>query len=412
MIRAILDADTGIDDALAIAYLLGCPDVQLTAVVASYGNVSMHTAARNCTAVLSMLGHPEIPVLPGAEKPSWAQAFIPDAGCKAFHGSNGLADLDAARYGSSIHTQGPIISEEYEQAIAAGFQRTIEGAWPRDPISIGGYLPGSPYAIPAWDMPSSVQSCAERYAHEAEKCAPQNGVEKTNVAATTAAEAGITEGAQAIIHAVRRYGSDITVITTGPLTNIDAALRTAPDIAPHCRIVSMGGALTQPGNCYDGVSETNIIHDPEAATRVFSSGADITLIGLDVTHQCLLSPKEVSCWRTNSSHTCTSGDFLADLVDFSARANAQSSPIFSSGMPLHDPLAAAVAIQPNLVRTFDCALSAQTGQEPGGAIRGRTVGDPSKLLSPHAPRTKVALHVQARAFVNMFVQRIHAMLQA
>ncbi len=59
----------------------------------------------------------------------------------------------------------------------------------------------------------------------------------------------------------------------------------------------MGGTLTQEGNCWDLTAETNIIQDPEAANRVFHSGADITMVGLDVTHQCLLGGEATQRWR-------------------------------------------------------------------------------------------------------------------
>ncbi len=96
------------------------------------------------------------------------------------------------------------------------------------------------------------------------------------------------DGIEHSIEQVREFGRDVTVLATGPLTDVDAAITRAPDIASKLRLVMMGGTLTQPGNCWDAVAETNIIQDPEAANRVFHSGADITMVGLDVTHQCLL----------------------------------------------------------------------------------------------------------------------------
>ena len=69
-----------------------------------------------------------------------------------------------------------------------------------------------------------------------------------------------------IVDMVRKYGSDVTVVATGPLTDVDAALTAAPEIASKLRLVMMGGTLTQEGNCWDTTAETNIIQDPEAAT--------------------------------------------------------------------------------------------------------------------------------------------------
>ena len=89
--RLILDLDTGVDDALALAYALGSPGVEVAAVICSYGNVSMRTAVRNTCAVLDLLGHPEVPVFSGADRALDATApFSPSAGVRRIHGENGL----------------------------------------------------------------------------------------------------------------------------------------------------------------------------------------------------------------------------------------------------------------------------------------------------------------------------------
>ncbi len=119
------------------------------------------------------------------------------------------------------------------------------------------------------------------------------------------------DGIEYLIEQVREFGRDVTVLATGPLTDVDAAITRAPDIASKLRLVMMGGTLTQPGNCWDAVAETNIIQDPEAANRVFHSGADITMVGLDVTHQCLLPQSAADRWRATGTKR---GRFLADLA--------------------------------------------------------------------------------------------------
>lgn len=91
--RLILDLDTGVDDALALAYALGSPEVELVGVVCTYGNVTMRTAVRNTAALLELLGHPEVPVFAGADRALVAEApFAPPAAVKRIHGSNGLGD--------------------------------------------------------------------------------------------------------------------------------------------------------------------------------------------------------------------------------------------------------------------------------------------------------------------------------
>ena len=132
------------------------------------------------------------------------------------------------------------------------------------------------------------------------------------------------DGIEYLIEQVREFGRDVTVLATGPLTDVDAAITRAPDIASKLRLVMMGGTLTQPGNCWDAVAETNIIQDPEAANRVFHSGADITMVGLDVTHQCLLPQSAAD--RVACDGGPSAGGSWADLADFSIKANFGSRP--------------------------------------------------------------------------------------
>lgn len=91
--RLVLDLDTGVDDALALAYALGSPEVELVGVVCTYGNVTMRTAVRNTCALLELLGHPEVPVLAGADRALAATSpFAPPAAVWRIHGENGLGD--------------------------------------------------------------------------------------------------------------------------------------------------------------------------------------------------------------------------------------------------------------------------------------------------------------------------------
>ena len=73
--KLILDLDTGIDDALAIAYALGSADeIDLIGITATYGNVAVPLAARNALAVLHLFGRDDVPVYPGVDHPSAAQS--------------------------------------------------------------------------------------------------------------------------------------------------------------------------------------------------------------------------------------------------------------------------------------------------------------------------------------------------
>ena len=376
--KLILDVDTGIDDALALAYLATFPDVDLLGVIGTYGNVAVDTAIRNTAYVLERLGLQHVPVLRGASRPSWADRFIPDAGCAQFHGPDGLGGFGP----------NPSRSECVDNAMQPSFQPVPVETTAFDStciVSVGGYALDDPHANPAaHGLLSPMQETASVSSQATDQDIP------------------LSDGARFIIERIRQYGTDVTVVATGPLTNVDTALREAPDIAEKLKLVLMGGTLTQEGNCWDLTAETNIIQDPEAADRVFHSGADITMVGLDVTHQCLMGKAVTAKWRGSEL-----GDFLANLADFSIAANLKSDArLFSGGMPLHDPLAAAVALDGTLVSCFDLPMKVETQSGDLHGTRGRTVGDPEGLINSKAPRVHVALQVDHRRFVNDFATRL------
>ena len=388
--RIIASMDTGVDDALALAYLLGSADeCELSGVIASYGNVDANTAYANTRAVLDLFGRADIPVFLGSEHPSWADAFIPDAGCAQFHGDDGLGNTWLA--GSGALADGAGVPGDM-----SGDDMSVDV--PDGVVSVGGYLAGDVHAHPALgsyprvgrfrsvDRPQSATSTA----------LVSGGTRRCSVDAA--------DGIEYLIEQVREFGRDVTVLSTGPLTDVDAAITRAPDIASKLRLVMMGGTLTQPGNCWDAVAETNIIQDPEAANRVFHSGADITMVGLDVTHQCLLTRSAADRWRATGTKR---GRFLADLADFSIKANLEAdTALFSGGMPLHDPLAAAVALDSSLVDCFDLALRAETSTGDFNGVRGRTTGDPVGLVNHSMPHVHVALGVDSGRFLDEFAERM------
>src|SRR5205814_8586309 len=86
---------------------------------------------------------------------------------------------------------------------------------------------------------------------------------------------------------IRARNGAVTLVPTAPLTNIALLLALHPEARPE-RIVLMGGAIAE-GNVTPA-AEFNIWGDPEAARRVFESGVDLTMVGLDVTHQAIVIP--------------------------------------------------------------------------------------------------------------------------
>ena len=91
--KLILDLDTGIDDALAIAYALGSEDAELIGITGTYGNVTVEQGMRNSHAVADVLGHPQVRVYPGIDHPTWSGEFVVTPDSTRIHGRNGLGDV-------------------------------------------------------------------------------------------------------------------------------------------------------------------------------------------------------------------------------------------------------------------------------------------------------------------------------
>jgi purine nucleosidase/pyrimidine-specific ribonucleoside hydrolase len=187
----------------------------------------------------------------------------------------------------------------------------------------------------------------------------------------------------------------ITLVPTGPLTNIALFLARYPELASRVeRIVLMGGAYGE-GNVTPA-AEFNIWADPEAAHRVFTSGIDLTMVGLDVTHQALLRPRDVDRLRASGR----AGRLVADLFEFYVGFHRRRYGW--EGAPVHDAVAMAHVIDPGLLTTEHLGVVVDIGPEPS---RGRTHVDLSRL-SAWERNSSVAVGIDAGVFREMLVTRI------
>lgn len=231
----------------------------------------------------------------------------------------------------------------------------------------------------------------------------RNGTGDVEIPARARAQAHTQSAVDFIVDAVRAMSpEDLIVIPTGASTNIAAALEAAPDTVGRARIVMMGGSLTQPGNVTP-FAEANIMQDPEASSKLFAAGAQITMIGLDVTTQVKLSREQAEAYRATGTAT---GTFLSDMLAYYIDVTEEAHPTGVPGCNLHDPLAVAAALDPSLIDTFSCDIMVETE----GAGRGRTIGDPARVTCPSG-RTQVALAVDAQRFVERFMERTLAFVR-
>lgn len=170
-----------------------------------------------------------------------------------------------------------------------------------------------------------------------------------------------------IVETLRREPArSVTLVAIGPLTNIATAFDRAPDIIPRLgRIVLMGGAWSELGNVTPA-AEFNIHVDPEAAARVFGSGAEIVVLPLDVTHKALTSREWVDAMR----ETGPVGQAVASWTSFYERFD--QAKYGREGAPLHDPCAVAWVIDPGLFSGRRVNVEIET---EGRLTRGMTVVD-------------------------------------
>lgn len=164
----------------------------------------------------------------------------------------------------------------------------------------------------------------------------------------------------------REPAGSVTLIPIGPLTNIAAAFRQAPDVIARVgRIVMMGGAYFEVGNVTPA-AEFNIFVDPLAAAEVFAAGADLVVVPLDVTHRALTSRAWVEGMRASGRV----GEVVASWTDFFERYDR--AKYGHDGAPLHDPCAVAYLIAPELFSGRRINVEIET---EGRFTRGMTVAD-------------------------------------
>jgi inosine-uridine nucleoside N-ribohydrolase len=200
-------------------------------------------------------------------------------------------------------------------------------------------------------------------------------------------------------HAVEFLAATVagaTLVATGPLTNVGLLLALHPDARPE-RIVLMGGAIAE-GNVTPA-AEFNIWADPEAAERVFSSGLDVTMVGLDVTHRALVTRAHAGELRRSGRI----GEAVAALLDFYGVFHEKVYGF--DGSPIHDAVAVAAVSHPELLelRRLHVAVDCEST-----LCRGRTVVDVWRRTG-NEPNASVAVGIDAEGFVALLLERLRSL---
>ncbi|SIK10754.1 Putative nucleoside hydrolase IunH [Mycobacteroides abscessus subsp. abscessus] len=329
MEKVLFDCDTGIDDSLALLYLLGKPGVNLLGVISTAGNVPGPQVVENNLGWLELLGRNDIDVFAGADsQPSLAQV----AG-EEVHGARGL-----------------------------------------------GYT----------ELPTST------------------------------AKPSPLSGQQAWSDITRMYPGEVVGLITGPCTNLASALRSDPEILTRLRrLVIMGGVFWHPGNTTP-TSEWNVAVDPESLQQVLNAYGKLDGMGvplpilcpLDLTETIHLTPDDVL--RLAAAAGSSPAEVLAPAEPDGTRSTA-SNPVVRAvsdalrfyfefhrdhGMGyvayVHDPFAAAVALDPKIAVTRAYAVDVELG---GTLTRGTTVADVHGIWN-RPDTAQIALSTDRATFVD------------
>ena len=335
------DVDTGVDDAMALVYLLASPDARLVGIASTGGNVAVDQVCSNNLGLLELCGSDDpagIPVSRGADAP------------------------------------------------VAGALRTAEDT--HGPTGLG-------YA----QLPPTDRAVTDH------------------------------DSAQAWVRAAHAYPGALVGVATGPLTNLALALRAEPALPTLLRrLVIMGGAFDYRGNTTP-VAEWNVSVDPEAAAEVFGAwalawGDDAPrhlpiVLGLNLTEEVVMTPAILGrlAAAARSATTAMSAhdprgtrsmaensliQVLEDAMRFYFEFHYDQGEGYLAH--LHDPLAAAVALDPDLVGTRAVAVDVEL---TGRLTRGMTVADWSGRWG-RRPNALIGVEVDPAAFFDRFIDRVGA----
>jgi pyrimidine-specific ribonucleoside hydrolase len=186
----------------------------------------------------------------------------------------------------------------------------------------------------------------------------------------------------------------ITLVPTGPLTNIAHFMSRYPELYERVdEVVLMGGSLGE-GNITP-FAEFNIWVDPEAAVQVFGGSRPVTMMGLDVTHQALFTLDEADRLEALGTRPATA---FADLLRFFARFHREKYGW--DGAPIHDAVAVAHLIGDGLVTTQRHTINVSTDDD----TRGQTSGVPAR--EGDSTGVAVGMAIDRPRFVDMLIEAV------
>ena len=194
---------------------------------------------------------------------------------------------------------------------------------------------------------------------------------------------------------IKESDENITLVPTGPLTNIAGLLTAAPWVKERINRISLMGGAAVGGN-WTPAAEFNIMVDPEAADVVFNSGIPITMCGLDVTHRAEIFDHEIDKIRKMHKRVPV---MVAELLDFFTHFHKEMGFL---GSPLHDPCAVAWLIDPDL---FSSKLLHVDIETCGEYTDGATVVDIHGITG-RTPNADVVFDLDREGFIDLLMKSL------
>lgn len=218
-----------------------------------------------------------------------------------------------------------------------------------------------------------------------------------------------------IVESTQKYNC-ITIVTTGPLTNLALAILSGDLVKENIEeVIVMGGVMSKPGNITIS-AEFNIFVDPHAAHIVFNAGLPITLVPLDITHEVILTPEFLKKRFNDDGEIST---FIRGIVEFYHEFYINVAG--EDGCPLHDPLAMGICIDKNfvseikpknlnVVRQSESYLPrGRIGSFSEELIRGQIIAERRKgiLANGLKPNVNVCMGIKSEEFLNFFAETLN-----
>lgn len=183
----------------------------------------------------------------------------------------------------------------------------------------------------------------------------------------------------------------VTIVSTGPQTNVAALLLAHPELKNKIGQISLMGGGIAHGN-WTPAAEFNILVDPEAAKIVFESGIPVIMSGLDVTEKALIYPADFERIRAVGNPVAV---VVADWLEFFYEFHRE---LGYPGAPLHDPVAVVSLVRPDLLISKELCVEVET---KGEYCRGATIGHDRKPAN-----ARVNLGIDCDGFADFLVEAV------